>query len=76
MEEFQFYLDNQAEFVKKYDGRVIALKGRVVLGDYEDYREALTKTAESHEVGTFLLQKVSPGDKDYTATFHSRVAFS
>jgi hypothetical protein len=35
----------------------------------------LTETAKDHEEGTFLLQQVSEGEKDYAATFHSRVAF-
>ena len=73
--EFQFYLDNQSAMVEKYDGKVIAVKGGRVLGAYDSYLDALTETAKSHEEGTFLLQRVSEGEKDYTATFHSRVAF-
>ena len=73
--EFQFYLDNQSAMVEKYDGKVIAVKGGRVLGAYDSYLVALTETAKEHEEGTFLLQRVSEGEKDYTATFHSRVAF-
>ena len=73
--EFQFYLDNQSAMVEKYDGKVIAVKGGRILGAYDSYLDALTETAKSHKEGTFLLQRVSEGEKDYTATFHSRVAF-
>ena len=74
-QEFQYYLANQEELIEKYDGRVIAIKGEEVLGDYDSYLSALTETTKDHKEGTFLLQKVSAGAQDYTATFHSRVAF-
>lgn len=74
-QEFQFYLDNQNAMVEKFDGKVIAIKAGKVLGAYDSYLVALTETAKEHEEGTFLLQRVSEGEKDYTATFHSRVAF-
>ena len=71
--EFQFYLNNQAELVKQYDGRVIVIKGGRVLGDYDSDAIAISVTRESHELGTFLVQHVSAGDEAYTQTFHSRV---
>ena len=76
MEEFEFYLEHQEEMVAKYNGRVIAVKGHEVLGDYDSELEALTETRKTHELGTFLLQRVSPGTEAYTHTFHSRVMFS
>ncbi len=72
--EFRFYLDNQNAMVEKYDGKVVAIKGGVVLGVYDSYLIALTETAKDYEEGTFLLQRVSEGEKDYATTFHSRVA--
>ena len=74
--EFEFYLANQDDMVAKYDGRVVAIKDHEVVGVYDSYLEALKCTSADHEPGTFLLQKVSAGDRDYTATFHSRVSFS
>ena len=71
--DFEFYLQHQDDFVAKYDGQVIALKDGVVLGAYKSYLEALEATCVEHEQGTFMLQKVSAGDKDYTATYRSRV---
>ena len=73
--EFEFYVSNQDEMVSKYDGRVIVLKDRKVLGAYDDELTALTETRKHHEIGTFLIQRVSEGDEAYTATFHSRVTF-
>ena len=73
--EFRFYIDHQEEMVKQYDGKVIVLKEGLVLGAYDDELTAVTETKKTHALGTFLVQRVSPGDAAYTQTFHSRVAF-
>lgn len=74
--EFQYYLDHQAEMVEKYNGKYIVLKDGVVLGAYDNELTAVTETQKQHRLGTFLVQKVEPGDAAYTQTFHSRVAFA
>jgi hypothetical protein len=74
--EFQYYLDNQSNLVRKYNGRYIVIVGEQIIGDYDNYSQALSHSLKKYEKGTFLVQKCSPGDKDYTLTFHSRVAFS
>jgi hypothetical protein len=73
--EFKYYLDNQDELVKKYDGRTLVIIDNEIVGDYDNFKEAYTDSLSKFEPGTFLIQKCSPGDKDYTFTFHSRVAF-
>ena len=70
--EFQFYRDNQDEMVKKYDGKVVAIKDGEVLGAYDSLGKALNETQKTHELGSFLIQKVSEGNKDYTITIRSR----
>ena len=62
--------------VKDHDGKLVVIKDGVVLGVYDDELTAITETQKSHELGTFLVQKVSRGTADYTQTFHSRVVFS
>ena len=46
--EFEYYLANQDEFVAKYDGRVIALKDGVVLGDFDSAGTAMLDLQDSH----------------------------
>lgn len=72
--EFQYYLDHQAELVKKYNGKFVVIKGCEVIGAYVDEWRAINFTQEDHELGTFLVQKCTPGKEDYTQRFHSRVA--
>ena len=76
MDEFEFYLANQDDVVQRYNGKIIALKDRQLLGAYDSELEAITELQKTHELGTFLIQRVSPGNEAYTATFHSRVRFS
>ena len=72
-EMFQFYLDNQNELVKQYDGKYLVIKDNAVVGVYDNESDAYFESEEKYGLGNFLLQKCSEGDKDYTATFHSRV---
>lgn len=73
-QEFKYYLANQQEFVKQYNGKFIVIKDQKVIGSYDDQISAINETQKSHKAGTFLVQKVAPGDTAYTQTFHSRVA--
>jgi len=74
-EQFDFYLSNQAELVKQYDGKYIVIKDRKVLGAYDSEAEAIRETTLHHELGTFIVQKCQTGDEAHTQVFHSRVAF-
>ena len=72
--EFEWYLAHQDELVKDYNGKYVVIKNEKVIGDFDDIGVAVEETSKIHELGTFLVQKCTPGDQDYTATFHSRVA--
>jgi hypothetical protein len=74
--EFRYYLSNQNELVKKYNGRVLVIVGEKVIGDYQNEEEAFFLSEKNYQSGTFLIQKCTPGDEAYTQTFHSRVAFA
>ena len=68
---FEFYLANQDAMVERYDGRFIVIKDDEVSGAYDSDPEAVKETKKIHPLGAFLVQKVSAGQADYTATFHS-----
>jgi hypothetical protein len=74
--EFKYYTDHQEELLKKYSGKFIVIKGEEILGAYDGELEAYSETKSKHEVGTFLIQKVTPGEESYTQLFHSRVTFA
>lgn len=75
-DEFEWYLAHQQELVTKHNGKFVAIKGGQVLGVYDDQFTAVVETEKKHQLGTFLVQKVEPGNAAYTQTFHSRVVFS
>ncbi|GAB6393870.1 MAG: hypothetical protein MdMp024_0182 [Bacteroidales bacterium] len=74
--EFQYYLTNQSDLVKKYEGRFVVIIGEEVVGNYESYEQALFESQKKHELGTFLIQECTAGEDAYTQTFHSRVTFA
>ena len=75
-EEFNYYLAHQEELVRLYNGRFIVVKGHEVLGAYDDRDEAIGETIKGHQLGTFMVHRVTPGDAGHTRTFHSRVKVS
>lgn len=74
--EFQYYLDNQIEFVKRYNGKFIVIVGNGVIGAYDTEGEAFLESKKKYEIGTFLIQLCSPGKDSYTQVFHTRAYFS
>lgn len=72
--EFEYYLNNQSDLVKKYNGKIIVIIDNQVIGSYANEMDAIRETSKTHAMGTFLVQKCEPGKESYTQTFHSRVA--
>jgi hypothetical protein len=74
--EFQYYLDNQNELVKKYDGKYLVIKDCSVVGAFDTEIDAYIDASKKYKLGTFLMQKCTQGNEAYTLTFNSRVAFA
>jgi hypothetical protein len=75
-EEFEYYINNQDELVKKYNGKIIVIKNKSVIGTYDSEKEAIEKTLINNEMGTFIVQKCEPGTESYSQAYHSRVIFA
>lgn len=71
--EFDYYLNNQEDFARQYEGKVFVIKGQKIIGIYESKTEALTETIKKHKLGTFLIQLCSTDPKSTACTVHSRV---
>jgi len=71
--ELEYYKLHQDELVKKYNGKFIVISNNDVVGVYDTEMEAYQDSMKKYGAGKFFIQKVSPGENDYTATFHSRV---
>ena len=75
-EEFYWYIANQSELVKIYNGKYLVIKDKKVVGAYDTVLEALTEAKKKYDAGTFLIQLCTQGKDAYTVTFHSRVTFA
>jgi len=67
LKSFNYYLENQETFVEEYNGKVIVLVDTALVGVYDSVPEAYYASLKEHVLGTFLIQKVSPGTTDTTA---------
>ncbi len=74
-EELKFFIANQEHLVDQYHGKVLAIKGREVLGVYSNPLEALLQTQKDHAPGTFMIQPCSPGPDAYTVTISTNDLF-
>jgi len=74
-EEFNFYVTNQDELLKKYNGKYLVIIGKEVLGAFDTFEIAYSEASQKHKPGSFLIQFCSPGSEDYSYTFYSNVAF-
>lgn len=73
---FQFYLDNQSELVKKYDGRYLVITEDGVVSDFPTQAEAYLDGVEEYGLGNFIIQLCTQGNDAYTQHFFSqRVSF-
>jgi hypothetical protein len=71
--EFKYYLDHQAELVKKYNGKFLVIKDDKVIGDYSSHAEAYNNAVKTEKLGTFLIQHCVPGTEGFSQTFNSQV---
>lgn len=73
--EYKFYRENQSDFIKKYKGKFLLIKGEQVVGAFDTREEAYNNAVQQYKLGTFLIQECIKDDKEVTQTFHSRVTF-
>jgi hypothetical protein len=74
--EFKYYLENQEELLKEYNGKYLVIIGEEIVGSYDSDEEAYFESIDKYKEGSFLIQLCESGDSAYTQSFHSRVAFS
>ena len=70
MKEYRYFLSIEDELAREHDGKLVAIKGRKVLGIFEDYRQATNALYADHEYGTVLMQELGR-DYEYFTGFYS-----
>lgn len=64
--QLDIYKARQAELVREYNGKIIALKDGEVQGVFPSKTEALEFMRQRFAPGSFLIIKCTPGDEEYT----------
>ncbi len=72
-EEFHYYLEHQDEIVARHDGKTVAIIGSEVVGVFDSEVQAVREMQKKHELGTFLVQRVSEGSEAYTLKLNPRI---
>ena len=70
MKEYEYYKEIRDSLAREHRGKLVAIKGREVLGIFEDYRQAANALHADHEYGTVLMQELGR-DYEYFTGFYS-----
>ena len=73
--ELNFFIANQDQLVKQYEGKTLVLRGEEVAGVYDDPLQAYLDAVKKYEPGTFMIQPCVPGSDAYTVTITSHELF-
>jgi hypothetical protein len=71
--EFEYYVKNQKDLVKKYKGKYLVIIGQEVVGVFDNELAAYADSSKKYKAGTFLIQPCLPGEESISQTFYSRV---
>lgn len=64
--DFNWFLQNYMELFKEYGKKYLAIKSETVLGAYDSFAEAVNKTSETEELGSFIVQLCNGEESGYT----------
>ena len=67
-EDFKWFLKEYDNLFEKYGHKFLAIKNKVILGVYNEFSEAIRTTAETHELGTFIVQECDGTPSAYTTS--------
>ncbi|MDR1343246.1 MAG: hypothetical protein LBK18_08355 [Prevotellaceae bacterium] len=74
---FYYYLANQDELVKQYNGKYLVISDRKIIYSSPDDADAFKKGMEMAGLGNFIMQLCTPGEQAYTVKCYTpRVVFS
>ena len=76
MTNLEYYIANQTELLKKYEGKVLLIHDCKVHSTYEDKLKAAKVGIDTFEPGSFQVIKCTQCDSEYTARYYNwRVSF-
>ena len=64
--DFEWFISNYEDLFRKYGRTYLSIKDKKVLGQYASYAEGVRTTAQSEELGTFIVQLCDGTKTAYT----------
>jgi len=74
-EELEFFKENQINLVNQYGGKILVIKGKKLMGVYNNTIEAFNEAIKKYKPGSFMIQPCEPGPEAYTVTISSSELF-
>ena len=70
-ELFYWFIDNQEELVKQYNGKYLIIKDFKVIDSFDDENTAYYEACEKYGLGNFIIQLCIPGEEAYTIVMNT-----
>ena len=70
-ENFKYYTENHVELAKEYEGKLLVIHDKEVVGSFETIDQALEFALPRYVLGEFLLQKCSADPYAHTMVVHT-----
>lgn len=67
--EYKYYLEIRQKLAKENHGKYVAIKGKEVLGIFDNYRQAADAVYLEHEYGTVLMQELGRDYEYFTGIY-------
>ena len=62
--DYEFFENNFKQLYDKYAGQYLVIKDAAIIDNYDTFEDALYKTLETYELGTFSIQHCVKGNDD------------
>ncbi|MDR2732389.1 MAG: hypothetical protein LBB36_04135 [Fibromonadaceae bacterium] len=64
--EYNYFISNQNELVRRYNKKILVIRENSVVGSYKTFEKAYNDAVKKYPLGTFLIQECVAGEKAYT----------
>lgn len=75
MSNFEYFTQNYDALFQQYGHKFLAIKDCSVIGVYNSLHEAITETAKTEELGTFLVQECTGNKEHLVNHFQGNLSF-
>ena len=67
-EDFKWFIKEYNNLFKRYGHKFLVIKDKAILGAYNEFSEAIHTTAQTYDIGTFIIQECDGTPAAYTSS--------